>query len=285
MTAGLRLLFFWLSKDDVGGGYIRLGVNEKDPSVERVQLLIGSDPARAPRKINRWGAATEILRKNKGSGIFFGFMKPSKGTSISSMKGELAKEKAEGRHLFEGIISRVDATRALSMTVPVYSSIDFTMHQLPKAEQMVLENFKEMAGAPRHLEGSARTGCESTLGFLFTLREQITAAINGQKIPVYSCFIYHGRRYSLTLKKSRPIQEKKIAVKIRGQKKKSVRVYRNVREAEFQIVNRETGKHSKFKLLLGTSGDLRGVPIQIRYQPNWWFRVVLSLARISHQGS
>ena len=30
--------------------------------------------------------------------------------------------------------------------------------------------------------------------------------------------------------------------------------------------------------LAGTEGPLRGVPIQIRYQPNGWFQAVLNLA-------
>jgi len=31
-------------------------------------------------------------------------------------------------------------------------------------------------------------------------------------------------------------------------------------------------------ILAGTEGPLRGVPVQIRYQPNWWFQAVLNLA-------
>jgi hypothetical protein len=32
-----------------------------------------------------------------------------------------------------------------------------------------------------------------------------------------------------------------------------------------------------FTIVLGTQGALRGVPVQIRYQPNFWFQVVLNL--------
>jgi hypothetical protein len=32
-----------------------------------------------------------------------------------------------------------------------------------------------------------------------------------------------------------------------------------------------------FSVLLGTTGELRGVPVQINYQPNWWFQIVLNL--------
>ena len=62
MTCRLRLLFFWVGRDDLGGGYIKTGQAVDDPSLQMIQLLFGSDPAKAPRAINRWGAGTEVLR-------------------------------------------------------------------------------------------------------------------------------------------------------------------------------------------------------------------------------
>src|SRR5262245_54956805 len=107
MTVRVRLLFFWAGKDDVGGGYIRRGVSQEDPRQELLQVLFGSDPAKAPRAINRWGAGTEVIwhksavaedSKEKEddvvSSAFFGFMKSSKGKSVSEMQEELKKEKA-----------------------------------------------------------------------------------------------------------------------------------------------------------------------------------------------
>ena len=38
-----------------------------------------------------------------------------------------------------------------------------------------------------------------------------------------------------------------------------------------------TGRKVYFTILAGTEGSLRGIPVQIRYQPNWWFQVVLNL--------
>jgi hypothetical protein len=48
----------------------------------------------------------------------------------------------------------------------------------------------------------------------------------------------------------------------------------SVREGE---TKRSTGKQSEFTIEVGTKNELRGVPVQIRYQPNWWFQVVLNL--------
>jgi len=93
MTIRIRLLFFWISKDDVGGGYIRRGVAKDDSRLELFQVLFGSDPAKCPKQINRWGAGTEaewhaspLLPATVAStpsavtaSAFFGFMKSSKG--------------------------------------------------------------------------------------------------------------------------------------------------------------------------------------------------------------
>jgi hypothetical protein len=50
------------------------------------------------------------------------------------------------------------------------------------------------------------------------------------------------------------------------------------RELDFVSTHKLTGKKVYFTILAGTEGPLRGVPVQIRYQPNWWFQAVLNLA-------
>jgi hypothetical protein len=54
--------------------------------------------------------------------------------------------------------------------------------------------------------------------------------------------------------------------------------YGNLLQLDFVSVHRETRKKVYFTILAGTEGPLRGVPVQIRYQPNWWFQVLLNLA-------
>ena len=143
MTCRLRLLFFWVGRDDLGGGYIKVGQAVDDPSLRMIQLLFGSDPAKAPHAINRWGAGTEVLRsdgsKTPQSSAFVGFMKSSKGESVSAMQRELSHEKGAGKHLFEAIISRVDGAQAISTTVPFCSDKDYDMHQLADAQKLALD--------------------------------------------------------------------------------------------------------------------------------------------------
>ena len=55
------------------------------------------------------------------------------------------------------------------------------------------------------------------------------------------------------------------------------KTYRDLVNARFSVLNQTTREVTYFELLLGTSGNLRGVPVQIIHQPNWWFQVVLNL--------
>ncbi len=81
-----------------------------------------------------------------------------------------------------------------------------------------------------------------------------------------------------TLLSVHPVPEKKVHVTLRGNGGALDRTYRHLQQAHFEVANQETGTKSSFDILLGTEGNLRGAPIQITYQPNWWFQVILNLA-------
>src|SRR5271165_6856805 len=167
MTARVRLLFFWAGKDDVGGGYIRRGVSAEDPHQEFFQVLFGSDPAKAPRAINRWGAGTEVswhkepvsLAASKTDDVtasaFFGFMKGSRGKSVSEMQEELKKEKEQGAHSFTGILSRVERVNAISLVVPFQSDTDYNLHQYEAAQPLMLEKIGGSVKPLRSLDDRA----------------------------------------------------------------------------------------------------------------------------------
>jgi hypothetical protein len=284
MTARVRLLFFWVGRDDVGGGYIKVGEAVDDPHLQAIQLLFGSDPAKAPRAINRWGAATEVVKRGNfmegsvESSAFLGFMKSSKGDSPLAMQRELSAESKRGKHLFEAIITRVDPGRAISTTVPFYSDQDFTLNQLPVAESLALQRLAEgEARKLRELQGPSQLGCNRATGFLFTVRELLERAEAGSPVPVSLCYVFNAHEYTATLMSVRCVAEKKVHVVRRGGAPTLDRTYRNLRNAHFQIRRLDTGSEDDFEVLMGAEGSVRGVPLQISYQPNWWFQVVLNL--------
>ena len=275
VSASVRLLFFWVSRDDVGQGYIRIGPHPLGGGAERVELLMGSDPAKVPMKINRWGAATEVYRPSDRTGAFFGFMKSSKGQSVSEMRAELSREDQSGKYLFDGNLTRQSQNRAVAMVVPITSDTDFTLHQLPQAEEMVVDRLGTTTRPPRVLEASDLKDCSSGRGFLFTVRELIEACLSGLKLPQTRCYTYSGRRYTLTLQEAKSVAERKVPLKLRGAAKTVESVYRDLQDAGFRITNMQTGNRTDFRLLYGTSGKLRGIPVLVEYQPNWWFKAIL----------
>jgi hypothetical protein len=51
------------------------------------------------------------------------------------------------------------------------------------------------------------------------------------------------------------------------------RVYEKLVRLEFESRNREKGTTERFVFACGTEGDLAEVPVLVRYQPKWWFKV------------
>jgi hypothetical protein len=51
------------------------------------------------------------------------------------------------------------------------------------------------------------------------------------------------------------------------------RTYQKLVRLEFESRNLGKGTTERFVLACGTEGALAGVPVFVRYQPKWWFRV------------
>jgi hypothetical protein len=212
------------------------------------------------------------------SSAFVGFMKSSKGQSVSAMQRELSHEKSAGLHLFEAIISRVDATRAISTTVPIYSQKDYHMGQLAEAQKLALDQLGDSPERKfRRLDEPARRECSRRGGFLSTTEELLERSLTGEKTPVSLCYVYNARPYTLTLQRVIPVATQDVHITLKEKGQKIDQSYRDLKELQFQVRNQESGIKTNFSVLLGTTGGLRGVPVQINYQPNWWFQIVLNL--------
>jgi hypothetical protein len=283
MTARVRLLLFWVGKDDVGGGYIRRGTLSRDPASDVIELLIGSDPAKAPRAINRWGAASEIVHKASESGqgaessAFFGFMKVSGGTSAAEMEKELAREKRGGSFLFSAIINQGDRDFDFAKVVPFSSDTDFTIHQFDQAKTMVFDRLLGSEGRLKEIAARQIQACGRREGFLESVAYLVERAIEGREKTPPVCYLYNGVQHQLTLAQVTRVPTETVRLTLREEPHEYLRTYQNLVLARFENFDQTTRKKTEFELLLGTEGDLRGVPVRIHYQPNWWFQVSLNL--------
>jgi hypothetical protein len=286
MTARVRVLFFWAGKDDVGGGYIRRGVANEDPREEFFQVLFGSDPAKAPRSINRWGAGTEVSwhknavapsasQEDVTASAFFGFMKSSRGKSAGEMQEELKREQERGEHAFTGILSRVEASGAISLVANLQSDTDYNLHDYARAEPVMLDRLSGSTQPLRSLQDATR--CPRAEEFLATVAELVDMALATGKAPESRCYVYDAQENTLTLERASPVHS--LPVQLHGPNNSALlnASYTDLLQLDFVSTHKLTGKKVYFSLLVGTKGDLQGVPVQIRYQPNWWFQVVLHL--------
>src|SRR5678816_908676 len=151
MTGRVRLVLFWVRADDVGGGYIRRSYGTSDPDVRITQVLFGSDPAKAPRKINHWGAGTEAITAEHST-TFMGFMTSAKTNSVAEAEGELKEKEELGQYPFQEIVSVVDKDRALSRSISLSSDRNFNLHEYDAARRLVAERLKT-SGTLRELTG------------------------------------------------------------------------------------------------------------------------------------
>ena len=65
MSGAVRPLLFWISREDVG--FARITWRRGGDGLRGYEFLVGTDPARAPRALNRWGYIVEDAQGGDGS--------------------------------------------------------------------------------------------------------------------------------------------------------------------------------------------------------------------------
>ncbi|MCL5288505.1 MAG: hypothetical protein M1453_11000, partial [Acidobacteria bacterium] len=177
MTARIRLLIFWVTRHDVGAGTIRRGALLDDPQRELISLLIGSDPAKA-RKINRWGAALEVVRRAENeskapeTSVFFGFMTRAKAEETSEeTKARIEKEKTSKAFEYQAVIARLDREQGIAKTVPFATEKELDIYQFAPMKEKVFVELDGGAGKFRETPAAMRQKCARVSGFLASVAE------------------------------------------------------------------------------------------------------------------
>ncbi len=260
VAARVRPLLFWIRRDNVGGARIvrtRVGA-----SWAHFELLIGSDPERAPRRINRWGYIAESACG--GMAQLVGVMTDSTEASIEEAERRVNAEPGAA-YLFRAIRSRITGGEATAATHRMALATNLTFRDLGAA----LSQVPREGGSVRRVrvpEGTAS-------GFLTAVADLLHESVDPSRpsgarpASLRRAYVYHGELYDLTLKSSRRWPE----VCVRGA------TYREAVESEFENRNRRTGASSSFRILYGAQGAMAEVPIRIVYRPRWWFEAELQL--------
>src|SRR4051812_47046448 len=125
MLARVRPLLFWISKDDVGGA--RISWRGDNDGSFGLDLLIGSDPAKAPRRINRWGYIQEQVCGPQARVI--GVMKQSEEQSVREAESQIAKD-GQGGFLYRAIQGTTMANQSSAGVTTVRVEHDLTFRDI-----------------------------------------------------------------------------------------------------------------------------------------------------------
>jgi hypothetical protein len=260
MSAAIRPLFFWTRASTVGG--VQLVWRKGEGTQKGYELLLGSDPGRAPMKINRWGWARE--EGDGAASVMLGLMKQTTEESVDEAKTRLANE-GKGGYVFKVIRTRVAGGEARAESTTALTARDYTYRDLDELWSLV----EAQPAAPR--VKSAHLPQDTRPGFLFALGDLIrdTVASARQAAPGWKgpgrttvTFQFNAALYDLTLRSAEFLPRETYGG----------RTYERVVRMEFESVKRGTKARDRFTLVCGTEGPFAEVPVFVRYQPKWWLR-------------
>lgn len=254
MSGRIRMLVLWIERDDVGSGLIRWRGAGEGLAYE---LLIGSDPLRAPGKLNKWGYLAEEVRGEECAVV--GLISKDSEQRLSDVKAGLATKQDRP---FDTIRGRVTQHQAYARVSTLHAPNSVTYREADAVLKLALG---DSSTAVRQLERplGARPG------FLSSVAELIHWSINetgqGKNLTRTIPYIYGDRLYELRLLEATPM----------SRFERDGRIFEHVIRARFETGLPQSRPGSRFELVYGTSGPLAEAPILISYQPKWWLHVEL----------
>ena len=191
VDARVRPFLFWIRKSNIGDG--RLTWRRGPDGTIGYELLVGSDPARTPRRINRWG----YLREESGANgaVVFGVMSQSDEQSVEDADKNTSR--TDGIHAFKALRQVLAGSQARVTVSEVSVRKDLTYADL----HMLLA---AVPAAPSRTNTVALAQATSS-GFLAAaaslMEEGRTAAGKASKAPHFvRTYPYNGRLYELQLR-------------------------------------------------------------------------------------
>jgi hypothetical protein len=253
-------LLFWIGRENVGDATIKWATSADGQLT--IELLVGADPDRAPRQINRWGYIREAV--SKGHTDVIGLMTASGEQTLGEAEAEVEKRRSSGGTVFNGLQTIVSSDYALTSTATFAMQSRVTYRQL----DFVLRALREKPAAPRRFERPP--GAEP--GFLFAMTALIQRSLlpcrtsPGSRVPIAPVpYFYKQSLYNASLLSCSfvPVVHTNVAT------------YNEVIDARFKVKNRRTGDETPFRIVYGASGESAGRPVRIVFRPRWWMEAEL----------
>lgn len=261
MAGRVRPLLFWFGKDDIG--MARITWRAADDGARAYELLVGTDPTKAPRAMNKWGFISE--EANRGGGRLLALMTGTDTATYDEAKADV--ETRAGAGDFRAIVGRVENGASAWKTTRIATANAFSIHDVDSA----LGRIREDAAAAAPHEQPLPTGARP--GFLVALADLIdrgaglapeteaARAVRQQRVR----YVFGQGTYELRLRDARP-----ETLLLDG---RSLAVVRS----SFEITTLATDARTRFDVIFGTGPNLESVPVAAEWQPRWWLKVELRL--------
>jgi len=262
MSARVRpLLVFSIGRSNVGDAIVTRAVA---PHEARYSLLIGSDPDRAPRRINRWGYIEEKICGDIATVV--GLMTESDEESAEEAEANLRRE-GSGLHTFKVIRAAIDSEQSRSVVTAVSAPADYSFRQV--RDMLALAGDGGSPGRARVV----RLPRGTRPGFLSALAEAIHTQAESERAGALHAgtpftFVYNGKLYEL----------RSTSVHFKPTFEVDSSRYARVVSAQFAIKKLTDGDETRFALSYAVDGELAEVPITVSFQPRWWIQINLVLA-------
>jgi hypothetical protein len=256
------LLLFWIGKDDVGGARIRWrrGAN----GAPGYDVLIGSDPARAPRKINRWGFILEEAGPEAATVV--GIMKKSDEASLDEAKSRVASE-GTGGVVFKMVQAAVSQTESVAKLTVSTVPRDYSYRELGALVELLLKEktppkIKEIPVPPNGRVGLLTATIE-------LLRDGVESVKRTGKAPGKKGlgYAYYAKQYEVT----------RVSAAIERNVTYGDVIYPKLLKSEFELRAKTESWTESFTIVCGLDGSLAEIPVFLTYQPRWWFKVEMVL--------
>jgi hypothetical protein len=246
----LRMAVIWAKHDDIGSARMTW---RSDSNSSALALMVGSDPQRAPRSLNKWGYLREEVRPDRAEV----FTVRSLGSSESS---STTYDAASEGPLFGASCSSIGNTDVTGAKTTV-SAAGVTYRMFDRL-------LDRIALAPRW-QGKHTTRPEGAdAGFLTALQHVIRAGRNDSTSTAGPItYIYNSTIYDLTMQGSHQLGRTAIGS----------RTFDQLIRTDVSIRNRTTDEITKLAVTYSPDRTGAPLPIQIFCQPNFWLSVELRL--------
>jgi hypothetical protein len=254
------LLLFWISRSGVGDAVV---TRRQAPGEAAYSLLIGSDPDRAPRRVNRWGYIDEEIRSTGATLV--GLMTESDEDTIEEAEANIRKQ--AGDRTFKIIRATIDGDQARSVVTSIAAPAGYSFRQVDTVLELAQRESSEGKARVIRLPSGTRPG------FLAALAELMHTHVDEWRTSGHVhpggpiTYVYHGRIYELAVTRTELLR----SVRVGGN------AYRQVIASDFEIRSTYDGELTRFSMTYGAQGPLAETPLAASYRPRWWLEIELAL--------